>query len=71
MMSPLNKKFTICQDANGFFMGAKDGDRICCRITDYVSVYASVLSADKYSIPVRSAVVSYFLLNPFIHIRNR
>lgn len=55
MMCPLNKKFTICQDANGFFMGAKDGDRICCRITDYVSVYASVLSADKYSIPVRSA----------------
>ena len=71
MMCPLNKKFTICQDANGFFMGAKDGDRVCCRITDYVSVYASVLSADKYSIPVRSAVVSYFLLNSFVYIRNR
>lgn len=53
MMCPLNRKFTICQDANGFFMGAKDGERVCCRITDYVSVYASVLTADKYSIPVK------------------
>lgn len=53
MMCPLDKRFTICQDANGFFMGAKDGERICCRITDYVPVYASVLSAEKYNIPVR------------------
>lgn len=53
MKCPLGRKFSVCQTMSGFFMGAKEGEHICCRVTDYVAAKVSVASAEMYVIPER------------------